>query len=217
MKYDRYLEIYKTMGDILREEFIDRYNLVPGFIKHDRMVEFDHCMKQFILDHQDSLTIKRACEIYTELKDIPHPNLIPESWGLNPYGKELMKDAYIEKLEQEINNLKLQIAEQKNEPVRNSEIKENPDQENLKKVWEKLIDHRVSGNRYKSLSRDEIQWILDNVELSEEYKAFFRECCASDSLKEVARKKRISHSKAKHYSAAIMRAIRNDIYSRRKE
>lgn len=101
MKYDRYELIYRDMSPRLRDKFINTYNIIPSALDDNEKDKFNDCMKNFIESNPHNLELRRSCESFPELKDIPHPDLIPESWGLNQRGREIMKDGYIEKIEEE--------------------------------------------------------------------------------------------------------------------
>lgn len=203
MKYERYLQIYQNMGNILRAEFIDRYNLVPGFMKPDQIEIFDRSMEKFILDHHDNLTIQNACMIFPELENIPHPDDIPESWGLNPYGKDLLKAAYIEKLELEICKLNEQINVLEEQMVQSTKRNPTPIIDIPNSIYRKMGEANEIKNRWRSLSEDEINWIYENVSMTKENKMVLDLLCQSKNLKEVAYRMHSSLSKIKHHSVAI--------------
>ena len=113
-KYNRYELIYRQMSPGLRNKFIDKYNLMLPYSDKDvDNYKFDECMEKFIKDNPHNLELQRSCETFPALQDIPHPDRIPEGWGLNPIGREIMKDGYIEKIEEENAELHEKIDELK--------------------------------------------------------------------------------------------------------
>ena len=135
-KYNRYELIYRQMSPGLRNKFIDKYNLGPYSDKDAENYKFDECMEKFIKDNPHNLELQRSCETFPALQDIPHPDRIPEGLGLNPIGREIMKDGYIEKIEEE-----------------NAELHEKIDE--LKEVISALTDENTELKKERLVIADE--------------------------------------------------------------
>lgn len=229
MKYNRHELIYKELGSSLREKFLDIYKINPADSHLLEMDHFNACMKEFIEQNKDNLIIKRACETFPALMDIPHPDQIPETWHLTPKGRETMTYGYIEKLEtinylltqentelkKKNNELKSAIEEMERtkaasenkpvEPVQSDKISGNSIEAD---IHQKMFVSPESKYRYAALSSDDICWICDNVTMSDTNLEIFEMCCQCGSLREVSEKMGMSLSAVKRRSAVISDSIR---------
>lgn len=233
MSYDRLGLIYTDMGNHLQKMFIEKYNMIPSALRPDQLEKFNACMKEFIEDHRNHLAIQRACESFPELKDVPHPDRIPDNWGLNPHGREILKEAYIEKIESEnaelkneldklrlaFNELNVEIAELKNnshepdqkevDPPFYYEMNDDREAANLAiSLYQKFFVPPLAQNRYQLVTDQEIAWINQNVEMSELNAEIFNLCCKCASFREVAEKTGHNLSKIKRISATNIEMIR---------
>ena len=225
MKYNRFSNIYADMGYELRDKFIAKYNMIPALLSELDMDKFNACMQEFIQENANHPSIIRSCMIFPELKDIPHPDQIPERWGLSARGREMMKDAYIEKMEMQtfelsskITELENRIAELTRKNIMPDNVEKAADQavepENgsddliAEDIYQKLFGARAFKYRYALLEGEDILWIRQHVAMSDLNQTIFEACCDSTSLKEVSEKTGISLSRVKHGSAAIIETIK---------
>ena len=227
MKYDRLVEIYNDMGYEMQHRFITKYQIIPAALDESQRYFFNNCMQEFLNDNRNHLAIQRACEIFPELKDIPHPDRIPETWGLTYRGRELLKNAYIEKIELENSELKNELYELRSmlsktkceecklknlnqEPVQTAcepPVDGNTD-DAAASLYQKLFVPPIAQNRLQLLTDQEIEWAIGNVELTEQMADIFSLCCKCESYRQVAEKTGLTLSKIKRVSAANITAIR---------
>ena len=74
-------------------------------------------------------------------------------------------------------------------------------------IYRKFFIPPIPKNRYQLLTNEERDWIRVNTELSVIQLEIFDSCCSCKSLKEVAEKSKITHTRTKHISAAIIKSI----------
>ncbi|MBQ6517729.1 MAG: hypothetical protein IJI14_03360 [Anaerolineaceae bacterium] len=158
MKYDRNSMIYGDMSCRLRDKFYETYNIRPYWSNGDDRYEFDECLKHFIKSNPYDSELRYLCEIYPDLHDIPHPDRIPESWGLTQKGREIMKNGYIEKIEDE--NAELH--------VKNDELKKQYDDltDNCSNLEERLAQQQKANS---VLTDENAELKVHNEELKQEY------------------------------------------------
>lgn len=225
MKYNRYDLIYREMGNELRSKFISEFKFFGAFDDRDED-EFNDAIKQFISDNRECKAIQRACEIFSVLDDIPHPDEIPDEWELTPYGRDRMKDAYIEKLQKKIDELTKKVNNMDADMVElikeNNELKSKMTELEEKvvepansaaattitaNIYQKFLASSSNKYRYSLLTEDEIRWIRENVIMSDKNLEIFESCCMSHSLREVAKKTGLSLSRVKRSSSKIIEVI----------
>ncbi len=230
MKYNRYKEVYRAMGYEQCDRFIDKFHFYPITEDDFASSEFIACMKEFISENCDDSDIKYGCMIFPELSEVPHPDLIPEEWGLLPTGLEILKDAYIENNENIIKNLNNELCELKSKYAemlnKISEINEpliEPDNEMIQvsargyftktdiaiAIYRKFFIPPTPKNRYHLLTDEEKNWIFENAGLSDAQMEIFDLCCSCESLREAAEKAGVSHARIKHNSSAIIKSIKS--------
>ena len=215
------------IGYELNEKFISKYDFYPVTEKDFVALKFINCMQKFIADNSDNREIKFACMVFPELSEVPHPDEIPEEWGLLPWAREVLKNAYIEKIDKEIEELRKELTFLKEENKKlqneNSKLKvkaiepcekmvQTSDFADNKKnipaaIHRKFFIPPTPKNRYQLLTNGERDWIRVNAGLSDVQMEIFDLCCSCNSLKEVAEKSKITHTRIKHISAAIIKYI----------
>lgn len=164
MKYNRNKLIYNDMSPRLRDKFSQTFNIIPSLLKNDEEYKFDECMKKFIENNPHDLELRRSCEIFPELRNIPHPDRIPERWGLNSIGRERMKDGYIEKIEEE--NAELH---EKNDELK---IKNDGLADNITDLEKKLDNQK---EEISVLTKENAELKIDNTELKKDNLAILEE------------------------------------------
>ncbi len=262
MIYNRLELIYNGLDHDMRKKFREMYNLPPCELDYEPKHEIEQYMEQFIEFFGDNPAIRRLCEIYPDVRNVPHPDLITESQIESSRTREILKYAYIQRLELE--NLDLMEANRKlkrkideltdiivelnsnNEPAENcnelaqqtadqSERTVEPSEQTVElgdgmvqrsmdefsledtiaaEIYNKLFVSPVAKYRYGTLSKENIVWIYDHVNLPEPNRKIFEACCESDSLKEVSNKLGCNLSSVKRGSAAIIESIKLALISR---
>ena len=216
MNYNRFLNIYTEMGYEMRNKFIQEYNMMPIILREEEIDRFNDCMAQFIEENRSSRAIEFACMVFPELKDVPHPDEIPEAWGVTWHGRDVLTHAYIERVDQEKSILLIQMNELKQE---NEELKrsldelsgEKQDNSVAENIYKKFFEVPVPRYRYKLLTENEIQWIFNHSWLSGRNREVFETCCSCGSLKGVAAKTGYSLSVVKHISAENIASVRRTV------
>lgn len=227
MNYDRLGEIYMAMGYELQDRFIDKYQIIPAVLDESQKYLFDGYMQEFLVDNRNHKAIQRACESFPELKDVPHPDRIPEAWGHTPHGREVLKNAYIIKLESEnselrdeLDELRLALSKFQFEDGKLKNMNPEPVQtecepsvygstdDSAASLYQKLFVPPIAQNRLQLLTDQEIEWVIGNVKLTEQNAEIFTLCCRCGSYREAAEKTGLNISKIKRVSAANITAIR---------